>query len=171
VKKAGGILAFDVMPETQERTALGSLRPGEEVNIELSLRPSDRIGGHFVLGHVDGTGKIIRKEEDGRYAKLWIEARPEITKMMVSKGSVAIDGVSMTVVDVEKDKFSVCVIPHTLKVTTLGKKGPGDSVNLETDMLGKYVRKFLENERNGWRNDRSGFPVISKKKNKNTKTA
>jgi len=107
--------------------------------------PTDRIGGHFVTGHIDGVGKImkIEKEVDAS-VKMWIESAPELTGMMIRKGSVAVDGISLTLVDVAADRFSVCLIPHTLSVTTLGQKTEGDSVNLEVDMIGKYVRKYLE---------------------------
>ena len=143
VEKNGKTIAFDVMPETQERTDLGRLNPLEKVNIELSLTLADRIGGHFVLGHVDGIGTISKKKKDGRYVKIWIKTNPQLTKMMVSKGAVALDGVSMTLVDIEKDRFSVCCIPHTLEITTFGSKKEGDSINIEIDMLGKYIKKFL----------------------------
>lgn len=143
IEKNGKTVAFDVMPETQDKTNLGGLSPPSKVNIELSLRPMDRLGGHFVLGHIDGTGKIVKRERDGRYAKIWVMAGHELTNMMVPKGAVALDGVSMTLVDVEKGKFSVCVIPHTLETTTLGQKKPGQVVNLEIDILGKYIKKYL----------------------------
>lgn len=142
--KAGKSVFFDVMPETQERTNLGSLSPGGKVNVELSLQTGDRIGGHFVMGHIDGTGRLLRKEREGRYATLWIRASPGLTRLMVPKGAVALDGVSMTLVEVRRDRFSVSVIPHTLQVTTLGSRRPGDSLNIEVDMIGKFIRKQLE---------------------------
>lgn len=144
VEKNQQLISFDVIPETLQKTNLSSLKPQEKLNIELSLRPSDRIGGHFVFGHIDGTGSILKKEHDGEYIKIWISASPQLLQQMVQKGAVALDGVSMTLVDVQKDRFSVCVIPHTLSITTLGSKKEGDSLNIEVDMIGKYVRKYLE---------------------------
>lgn len=144
VKKNGTTLEFDAMPETQRKTNIGSLSAGERVNVELSLRLADRLGGHFVMGHVDGTGKIEKREEQGGDVKIWISAPQELTKQMITKGSVALDGVSMTLVDVEAERFSVCVIPHTLSLTTLGTKREGDTLNIEIDMLGKFIRKHLE---------------------------
>lgn len=145
-EKNGKSIAFDIMPETQERTNLGTLSPGYQVNVEISLRPMDRLGGHFVLGHVDGMGKILKKEREGRTVKLWISS-PELTNMMVTKGAVSLDGVSMTLVDVEEGKFSVCIIPHTLEKTTLGSKKEGSSLNIEVDMIGKFIKKYMEEMR------------------------
>jgi riboflavin synthase len=140
----GGIVSFDVIEETLRMTCLGRLSTGSKVNIERSLTLSDRLSGHFVSGHVDGTGTILRREPqaDGS-VKVWIKAPPELLGLMVKKGSVAVDGVSLTLVDVTKSAFSFCLIPHTLACTTLGFKMSGDIVNIETDLLGKFVKRLL----------------------------
>lgn len=137
-------LSFDVSFETLKSTNLGSLKGGALVNLEPSLTPSSKIGGHFVTGHVEGIGKIRQKKEVENALKIEIEAPEEVLKYLIQKGSVAVDGISLTVVDVLKDAFSVVIIPHTAKMTTLGFKGIGDTVNLEPDILGKYVAKFLD---------------------------
>lgn len=144
VEKSGSILAFDVMNETLEKSNLASLSPGERVNMELSLRLTDRLGGHFVMGHIDGTGALESQEPDGNSVKIWFSVPETLTKYMIPKGAVSLDGISMTLVDVEKTRFSVCVIPHTQKVTTLGSKKPGDVFNIEVDMIGKFIKKHLE---------------------------
>lgn len=136
---------FQAVPETLERTNLGSLKPGDRVNLERSLRVGDRLGGHIVQGHVDGVGTVDARLSDGQWLTVWFRCPPALTAEMVSKGSVAVDGISLTLVDVTADRFSVALIPHTLAVTTLGFKRPGDAVNLETDVLGKYVVKYLRN--------------------------
>jgi len=143
--RSRGVVLFDAIEETLRVTNLGELRKGSRVDIERSIMPTDRIGGHFVTGHIDGVGKIVKIEKEADASvKMWIESAPELTGMMIRKGSVAVDGISLTLVDVAADRFSVCLIPHTLSVTTLGQKTEGDSVNLEVDMIGKYVRKYLE---------------------------
>ncbi len=134
---------FQVGPETLKRTNLGELRPGDHVNLERSLRVGDRLGGHFVQGHVDGLGRIVERLRQGDWELVWFACPAELTGQMVSKGSVAVDGVSLTLVDVAADRFSVALIPHTLAHTTLGFKGPGAAVNLETDLLAKYVGQCL----------------------------
>ena len=134
---------FEMIGETIKKTALGSLRLGEDVNIERSLRVGDTIDGHFVLGHVDGIGTIIEKVKQKNQTKLWIKIDKELIKYIVPKGSIAIDSVSLTVIDVLKDKISVALIPHTIAVTTLGIKSKGSKVNVEIDLLGKYARKVL----------------------------
>ena len=134
---------FQAGPETLRRTNLGELRPGDPVNLERSLRVGDRLGGHIVQGHIDGLGRIDRLLSDGDWVLFWFTCPPELASQMVSKGSVAVDGVSLTLVDVEVSRFSVALIPHTLAHTTLGSKKPGDPVNLETDLLAKYVHKYL----------------------------
>ncbi len=143
--KRKGIIAFDVIEETLRVTNLGELVKGSKVNVERSLLVSDRIGGHFVTGHVDGIGKIAKVEQmaDGS-VKTWIETETKLASMMIPKGSVAVDGISLTLVDVKEDSFSVCLIPHTLSTTTLAYKTKGATVNIEVDMIGKYVRKSLE---------------------------
>jgi riboflavin synthase len=133
---------FEMINETLKKTDLGVLELGDKVNIERSLKVGDRMEGHFVLGHVDGTGKIIKIEKMPKEIKLWIEIPTELAKHVVKKGSIAIDGISLTLVDVIKNKISVCIIPHTIKITNLGSKKIGDKVNIETDILGKYIRKI-----------------------------
>ena len=135
---------FQVGPETLAKTNLGQLSGGARVNLERSLRLSDRLGGHLVQGHVDGLGTIASRERDGQWAVVWFRCPVELAAQMVPKGSVAVDGVSLTLVDVKQDGFSVALIPHTLAMTTLGHKLAGAAVNLETDLLAKYVSKPLE---------------------------
>ena len=135
---SNGGLTFDVVPETLARTTLGGLRKGSRVNLEPSLRAGDPIGGHFVQGHVDGTGEV-RKFSRGKDRILHVDVDPQVSRFMVPKGSVTIEGVSLTLVDVDRDSFSVALIPFTLKHTTLGRLMLGDRVNIETDILGKYV--------------------------------
>ena len=134
---------FDVGPETLLRTNLGHLQPGNQVNLERSLRVGDRLGGHFVQGHVDAVGTIDRRERNGDWEDVWFRCPESLTKLMVPKGSIAVDGISLTLVNVEPERFSVMLIPHTQAVTTLGLKVPGDPVNLEADMLAKHVAKLL----------------------------
>jgi riboflavin synthase len=133
---------FEVGPETLARTNLGALSDGDKVNLERSLRVGDRLGGHFVQGHVDGVGHVARHLPQGEWLTVWFSCPGELAQQMVSKGSVAVDGVSLTLVDVEADSFSVALIPHTLEHTTLGFKEPGATVNLESDVLAKCVWKF-----------------------------
>ncbi|HVS35190.1 MAG TPA: riboflavin synthase [Gemmataceae bacterium] len=134
---------FQAGPETLRRTNLGELRPGDRVNLERSLRLNDRLGGHIVQGHIDGVGRIESVVSDGEWVMMTFACPPELSVQMVSKGSIAVDGVSLTLVDVTDGRFSVALIPHTLANTTLGCKRPGDPVNLETDLLAKYVQKCL----------------------------
>ena len=117
------------------------------MNLERSLRVGDRLGGHIVQGHIDGVGRIDRLLSDGDWVLFWFTCPPELAMQMVSKGSVAVDGVSLTLVEVEESRFSVALIPHTLAQTTLGVKRPGDAVNLETDLMSKYVQKYLSMKR------------------------
>ncbi|MQL53589.1 riboflavin synthase [Desulfofundulus thermobenzoicus] len=133
----------DVMAETLARTNLGSLRPGDRVNLERALRLGDRLGGHLVTGHIDGVGRIVRREEQDIAILLTIAAAPELMRYIVEKGSVAVDGTSLTVAAVGEKDFLVSLIPHTAHQTILGGKKPGDRVNLETDIIGKYVEKLL----------------------------
>jgi riboflavin synthase len=135
---------FQAGPETLRRTNLGELQPGDRVNLERALRLSDRLGGHLVQGHIDGVGRIAERQRQGDWEMVWFTCPPELAVQMVPKGSVAVDGVSLTLVDVARDGFSVMLIPHTLANTTLGFKQPGDPVNLETDLLAKYVKKYLD---------------------------
>ena len=134
---------FQAGPETLRRTNLGELKPGDRVNLERALRVGDRLGGHLVQGHVDGLGRVASRRRQGEWEVVWFSCPAELAEQLVSKGSVAVDGVSLTVVDVTADGFSVALIPHTLAQTTLGFKPPGASVNLETDVLAKYVWKCL----------------------------
>jgi riboflavin synthase len=140
----GDVFAFQAGPETLRRSNLGELRPGTRVNLERSLRVGDRLGGHIVQGHVDGLGHVERRERQGEWEVVWFRCPPELTRYFVPKGSVAIDGVSLTLVDVTPAGFSVALIPHTIQVTTLGHKQPPATVNLEVDMLTKYVFRYLE---------------------------
>jgi riboflavin synthase len=144
VKRTKNLLAFDAGTETLSRTNLGRLRPGSEVNLERSLRVGDRLGGHLVSGHVDDTGTLLKRRDEADWSFVTIRASAQLLRQMVSKGSVAVDGVSLTIVSAETDRFSVALIPHTLACTTLGKLGVGDTVNLETDLLAKYVARQLE---------------------------
>ncbi|HEX2304986.1 MAG TPA: riboflavin synthase [Nitrososphaeraceae archaeon] len=134
---------FEVVKETMKRTSLGMLKVGNLVNLERSLRISDRIEGHIVLGHIDGVGRIEDIVKIPSETKIWINVSKEIAKFLVPKGSVALDGVSFTIVDVMKNKFSVALVPHTLAVTTFKNKQKGDKVNIEVDILSRYVAKVL----------------------------
>ncbi len=134
-----GEAEFEMVSETIRRTNLGQTKPGETVNIERSLKVGDRLEGHFVLGHVDGSGIIEDIQKMPSETTMWIRLDKRLTRSLVPKGSIAIDGVSLTLVDVEGDRVSVSLIPHTLKTTTLGMKHRGDRVNIETDILAKYV--------------------------------
>jgi riboflavin synthase len=136
-------LEFQAGEETLRRTNLGRLQPGSPINVERSLRLGDRMGGHFVTGHVDGLGTLHSRHDAGNWSTFWFRAPVELMRQMASKGSVAVDGVSLTLVDVEAERFSIALIPHTLSVTTLGRRQPGDTVNLETDVLAKYVERRL----------------------------
>lgn len=135
--------AFQVGPETLRCTNLGELQAGDRVNLERSLRVGDRLGGHIVQGHVDGLGRLERRERQGEWDMLWFTCDPPLTKQMVRKGSIAVDGVSLTLVDVTSGNFSVALIPHTLQMTTLGFKQPSATVNLETDYFAKIIVKYL----------------------------
>jgi len=138
-----GTFDADASPETLRRSTLGDLRPGSFVNLERALRPVDRLGGHFVLGHVDATAKIDEKRREGEFWVLRFEAPASVERYLVEKGSVAVDGISLTVSECGARRFSVAVIPHTLERTTLRGCRVGDRVNLEADILGKYVEKLL----------------------------
>jgi riboflavin synthase len=149
VKLDGAAMLFEAGPETLERTNLGRLKVGDRVNLESSLRMGDALGGHLVAGHIDAVGRLERRDEDGLWCTMWFKVPGELTRQMASKGSVAVDGVSLTLVDVEADRFSVALIPHTLAATTLGGLRPGDEVNLETDLLAKYVERQLARSPSG----------------------
>jgi riboflavin synthase len=136
------LLTFDVVRETLKRTNLGSLRPGDPVNLERPLKAGDEFGGHFVLGHVDSVGRIMRLERSGESADLEIAAGDDIMKYVVEKGSIAIDGISLTVASLSARTFTVALVPHTLHATNLCARRVGDMVNIETDVLGKYVERY-----------------------------
>ena len=133
----------DVMHETLDRSSLGGLTAGSRVNLERAMAADGRFGGHIVSGHIDGTGRLAALRRDGNAVWYTISAPPQLLRYVVEKGSIAIDGISLTVATVEADRFSVSVIPHTAEVTLLGCKHAGDTVNLETDIIGKYVEKLL----------------------------
>ncbi len=143
VKIEGDRLSFEAGSETLSRTNLGQLTAGSFVNLERSLMVGQRMGGHYVSGHIDATATVIERNDDGEWAEFWFQVPASLTKQMASKGSVAVDGISLTLVSVEEDRFSVALIPHTLSVTTLGDRGVGDTVNIETDLLAKYVQQQL----------------------------
>lgn len=148
---SNNIVEFDVSPETVEKTNIPKLKGGDEVNIERALKVADRLGGHFVSGHVDGTASISKMTEKNDSCDIEFKCSSDLTETMVKKGSVAVDGVSLTIVDLKKGSFSAALIPHTLNKTTIGRKRVGDVVNLELDMVGKYVReevrKYLTEDR------------------------
>ena len=137
------ILSFDVSFETLKKTTLGELKKGYYVNLEPALTLNTRLGGHLVSGHVEDTGIIKKIENIGDYLKLEIEAKEEILRYCIPKGSIAVDGISLTIVDLYSSSFTVVIIPHTAKMTTIGFKKVGDKVNLETDIIAKYVEKFV----------------------------
>lgn len=133
----------DVMPETIRRTSLAELKKGSPVNLERALTLSSRLGGHIVSGHIDGTGEILSFKEEGNAILMKIAAGSELLRYIVEKGSVALDGISLTVAAVTNKDFTVSLIPHTREVTNLGSKKAGSTINIETDVLGKYVEKML----------------------------
>jgi len=139
----GSEVSFDVSTETLSKTTIGELKASDRVNVESSLRIGDKLGGHFVTGHVDGVGAINRKESETGQCTMWFSVSKELANMMIKKGSVAVDGISLTIVDLEEKTFSVALIPYTLEETSLGFKKVGQKVNIETDMLGKWVKRIL----------------------------
>jgi riboflavin synthase len=139
----GRLASFDLLRETWDRTNLRYATRGSLVNLERSLRVNDRLGGHFVTGHIDGLGRITRWERSGKDHVLDIEAPPEVMRYMVYKGSAAVDGISLTVAGVWKRRFRIWIIPHTYEVTALRDRKVGDAVNIEADLIGKYVERFL----------------------------
>ena len=143
VSVSGSRLEFDVSQETAGRSTVSDLRPGDPVNLERALRAGARMGGHMVLGHVDGVGTIREIRRAGGETVFRFEAPPEIMRFVVEKGSIAVDGISLTTADYGCDWFTVAVIPHTLQATTLADRSVGGRVNLETDIIGKYVLKFV----------------------------
>ena len=138
-----GSFSADVMHETLKRSAFSSLRTGRHVNLERAMPVNGRFGGHIVAGHVDGVGRIIFVKRDDRAVWYSVQADPSLMKYIVEKGSIAVDGISLTVADVRSDSFSISAIPHTVEETLLKEKKEGDVVNLETDIVGKYIEKFL----------------------------
>jgi riboflavin synthase alpha subunit len=143
---AEGRMTFHAVPETIERTSLGRLRAGEEVNLEPALRTGDPLGGHYVQGHVDAVGTVRSVEPEGEGARLWVDAAPDVLRYCVDKGSVTVEGVSLTIAGLDHDGFAIALVPHTLDVTTLGAAAPGDPVNLEVDVLAKYVEKLVRTD-------------------------
>lgn len=141
---AGPRLTFQAVAETLARTNLGDLAQGSAVNLERALRADQRLDGHIVQGHVDATGRVRGIERRGEDVRLYVDCDAAFAELLVDKGSVAIDGVSLTVVAPEHAGFHVALIPHTLEATTLGRRRPGERVNLEADVLGKYVKRYLE---------------------------
>ena len=140
----GERLSFEAVAETLDRTALGDLVAGSRVNLERALRADGRFDGHIVQGHVDGTGRVRELRREGDDVRLLVDCAAELAGQLVEKGSVAIDGVSLTVAGVSEKGFEVALIPHTLEATTLGALRPSDRVNLEADVLGKYVKRYLD---------------------------
>ena len=138
-----GRLAFDAVPETLRRSSLGRLEPGDEVNVEPALRAGDPLGGHYVQGHVDGVGHVRSRAPQGEDVVVWFDAAPELLRYLVEKGSVTVEGVALTVTAVDDTGFSVALVPHTLSETTLSALAPGHPVNLEVDVLAKYVERLL----------------------------
>jgi riboflavin synthase len=148
VAKGRGALSMDVSAETLRRTALGKLKPDDPINLERSLTLGTLLNGHLVSGHVDGVGRIVSITPEGDSRLFTFEVAPEQARYLVEKGSVAVDGISLTVFGVKGRRFTCALIPHTLKVTTLGSKRPGDAVNIESDLLAKYIERFVT-QRNG----------------------
>ena len=143
VTRADGSFTADVMHETLAKTSLGELAPGTRVNLERAVTPTTRLGGHVVQGHVDGTGRVLRRTPSEHWEVVEVSLPDDLGRYLVAKGSITVDGISLTVVDVEDDSFTVSLIPETLARTTLGFKQPGDTVNLEVDVIAKYVEKMV----------------------------
>jgi riboflavin synthase len=147
VKKERGQLTFEAGEETLSRTNFARLAKGSRVNLERSLAMGDPVGGHLVTGHIDATGTLIKRRDEGQWSSFTFRVPPRTARQLASKGSVAVDGVSLTLVSVDGDRFSVALIPHTLSHTTLGKMAVGGVVNIETDVLAKYVERQLESRK------------------------
>jgi riboflavin synthase len=144
VKLAPPIMEFDAVAETVSRTTIGLLRVGDSVNLERALRAGDRMGGHMVQGHIDGIGRVAEIREIGSETRFRFEIGSDLAKLLVEKGSIAVGGISLTIAEVGPNWFTVAVIPHTLASTTLGEASVGSAVNLETDIIGKYIFKYVE---------------------------
>ena len=144
VEAANGTLAFDAVPETLSRSSLDGLEAGAELNVEPALRAGDPLGGHYIQGHVDGVGRVRSVEPEGEGRRVWLDAPPEVLRYCVEKGSIAVDGVSLTIADLDDAGFAVALIPHTLAATTLGTLVTGAHVNLEADVLAKYVERLVK---------------------------
>ena len=140
---SNGSLAFDAVPETISRSSLGRLVRGESVNVEPALRAGEPLGGHYVQGHVDGVGVARRASPEGEGMRIWFDVPHELHRYLVEKGSVAVEGVALTVAALDDDGFAVALVPHTLAATTLGRCAPGDTVNVEVDVLAKYVERLV----------------------------
>ncbi|SFN20995.1 riboflavin synthase alpha chain [Actinomadura madurae] len=138
-----GVFTADVIKETLDKSGLGALEPGSKVNLERPVRLSDRLGGHLVQGHVDGVGEILSREPGERWDVVTVSLPPSLSRYLVDKGSITVDGISLTVVEAAADRFSVALIPTTLALTTLGHKQPGEPVNLEVDVVAKYVERMM----------------------------
>ena len=148
----GAVLTFHAVPETISRTTLGALRADDGVNVEPALRAGDALGGHYVQGHVDAAGRVQSVEAEGEGLRVFVEAPREVLRLCVEKGSITVDGVSLTVAELAEDAFAVALVPHTIEATTLSELRPGQSVNLETDVLAKYVDRLLaRTQRPGYR--------------------
>lgn len=144
VERGDGVVSFDAVPETLARTTLGGWGPGTQVNLERALALGDRLGGHLVQGHVDAVGEVLRRSPEGQGARLVISLPAPIAPLVAGKGSIAVDGVSLTVAAVGRDRFEIALIPETLARTTLGAAGPGTKVNLEADVIARHVARLAE---------------------------
>lgn len=142
----GATFVFEAGEETLSKTNLGNLQIGDLVNLERALPANGRLGGHFVQGHIDAVGQICEIQQDGEWLFIRFQLPKELTSQIVTKGSITVDGISLTVTDVDETTFRIALIPHTLNMTTFGKRSVGDSVNIETDLIGKYVQKLLSCE-------------------------
>ena len=136
-------LVFDVSKESINKSLIGEWKQGQQINMELAMLPTTRFGGHIVSGHVDGLGELIKLEQDARSWRLWFKAQPELAKYIAIKGSITIDGISLTVNGVDRDEFHVNIVPHTMQVTTLGNRKVGDKVHLEIDVVARYLERLI----------------------------